>query len=43
MLNNMQQWLAFRQQSSAEAQPLRRQFPQRCSKSYLKFLAEAEP
>ncbi len=34
LLNDMQYWLAFRQESSAEAQPLRRQFPQRCSESY---------
>ncbi len=43
LLNNMQYWLAFRQQSSDEARLLRRQFPQKCSESYLKFLAEAEP
>ena len=33
----------FRQFSSDEARLLRRQFPQKCSESYLKFLAEAEP
>ena len=31
------------QQSSDEARLLRRQFPQKCSESYLKFLAEAAP